>query len=145
MHTSLTAAPRRFRTAPATLARDFGAALPRALRGLISRTPLRALTMPTPRVNLIISHAAGPAQPLYTAGIEVTGNFPVSAVSDVAGDITVAAMSYGRHLDVGIIACRNLVPDVWDVTEQLHQALSELTACTRNVENLRPGRPPVSR
>jgi hypothetical protein len=51
-------------------------------------------------------------------------------------------MSYGRHLDVGIIACRNLVPDVWDVTGQLHQALAELTACTRNVRYLRPDRPP---
>ena len=145
VHTSLTAAPQRFRAAPATLVRDFGAALPRALRGLISRTPLRALTMPTPPVNLIISHAAGPARPLYAAGIEVTGNFPVSAVSDVAGGITIAAMSYGRHLDVGIIACRNLVPDVWDVTGQLHQALSELTACTRNVRYLRPCRRPESR
>ena len=145
VHTSLTAAPQRFRAAPATLVRDFGAALPRALRGLLSRTPLRTLTMPTPPVNLIISHAAGPARPLYAAGIEVTGNFPVSAVSDMAGGITIAAMSYGRHLDVGIIACRNLVPDVWDVTGQLHQALSELTACTRNVRYLRPCRRPESR
>ncbi|UOT01375.1 wax ester/triacylglycerol synthase family O-acyltransferase [Rhodococcus opacus] len=145
VHTSLTTAPQRFRAAPATLVRDFGAALPRALRGLLSRTPLRTLTMPTPPVNLIISHAAGPARPLYAAGIEVTGNFPVSAVSDVAGGITIAAMSYGRHLDIGIIACRNLVPDVWDVTGQLHQALSELTACTRNVRYLRPCRPPESR
>ncbi|PQP14295.1 wax ester/triacylglycerol synthase family O-acyltransferase [Rhodococcus opacus] len=142
VHTSITAAPQRFRAAPATLVRDVGAALPRALRGPISRTPLRALTMPTPPVNLIISHAAGPARPLYTAGIEVTGNFPVSAVSDMTGGITIAAMSYGRHLDVGIITCRNLVPDVWDVTGQLHQALSELTACTRNVRYLRPARPP---
>ncbi|ANS28770.1 hypothetical protein R1CP_20450 [Rhodococcus opacus] len=145
VHTSLTAAPQRFRAAPATLVRDFGAALPRALRGLLSRTPLRTLTMPTPPVNLIISHAAGPARPLYAAGIEVTENFPVSAVSDAAGGITIAAMSYGRHLDIGIIACRNLVPDVWDVTGQLHQALSELTACTRNVRYLRPCRPPESR
>ncbi|QDQ92959.1 wax ester/triacylglycerol synthase family O-acyltransferase [Rhodococcus sp. WB9] len=145
VHTSLTAAPQRFRAAPATLVRDFGAALPRALRGLLSRTPLRTLTMPTPAVNLIISHAAGPARPLYAAGIAVTGNFPVSAVSDAAGGITIAAMSYGRHLDIGIIACRNLVLDVWDVTGQLHQALSELTACTRNVRYLRPCRPPESR
>ncbi|MDT2009693.1 wax ester/triacylglycerol synthase family O-acyltransferase [Rhodococcus opacus] len=145
VHTSLTSAPQRFRAAPATFVRDIGAALPRALRGLISHTPLRALTLATPPVNLIISHAVGPAQPLYAAGIEVTGNFPVSAVSDVAGGITIAAMSYARHLDVGIIACRNLVPDVWEVTGQLHQALSELTACTRNVRYLRPARPPVSR
>ncbi|QSE84697.1 wax ester/triacylglycerol synthase family O-acyltransferase [Rhodococcus koreensis] len=141
VHTSLTAAPRRFRSAPATLVRDFGARLPQAVRGLISRTPLRALTTPTPPVNLVISHAVGPTRPVYAAGAEVTGNFPISAVTDHAG-ITIAAMSYDRHLDVGILACRELVPDVWDVTGHLHEALAELTACTRNVRHLRPRRPP---
>jgi len=31
---------------------------------------------------------------------------------------------------------------VWDVTGHLHEALAELTACTRNVRHLRPRRPP---
>ena len=34
--------------------------------------------------------------------------------------------SYNGNLDFGFIACRELVPDVWDLTDYLHESMQEL-------------------
>ena len=36
---------------------------------------------------------------------------------------------YDGNLDVGIVGCRELVPDAWTVAEMLHTALDELVTC----------------
>ncbi len=35
-------------------------------------------------------------------------------------------LSYNGHLDFGLIACHDMVPDIWTLTEYLHDALDEL-------------------
>jgi hypothetical protein len=39
-------------------------------------------------------------------------------------------MSYDGHLDFGIIVCRDMVPDVWDIARHLRDALTELSEVT---------------
>lgn len=126
LHTSLLEAKERFDAVPAQLLQDYSAMLPQALHGLASRTLLRAITVGGPPFNLFISNVPGPQLPLFTAGALVTGNFPVSVVSDTGGGINITVMSYDGHLDFGIIVCREMVPDVWDVAAGLREALDEL-------------------
>ncbi|MDQ2748823.1 MAG: wax ester/triacylglycerol synthase family O-acyltransferase [Actinomycetota bacterium] len=138
LHTSLAAAKERFRATPARLLHEFSAVLPQAMHGLASRTVLRAATLSGPAFNLFVSNVAGPQIPLYAAGARVTGNFPVSVVSDLGGGINITVMSYDGHLDFGIVVCPDMVPDVWDITRHLRDALTELTAVAR------PGQMPES-
>jgi len=131
LHTSLLGAKERFDAVPAKLLHEYSAVLPQALHGVASRTLLRAITVGAPPFNLFISNVPGPQLPLYTAGSRVTGNFPVSAVSDVGGGINITVMSYDGHLDFGIIVCREMVPDVWSMAEGLHEAMDELLELAR--------------
>jgi diacylglycerol O-acyltransferase len=134
LHTSLAAAKERFRATPARLLHEFSAVVPQALHGLASRTLLRAAALGAPPFNLFVSNVAGPQVPLYAAGARVTGNYPVSVVSDIGGGINITVMSYDGHLDFGIIVCRDMVPDVWDIAGHLRDALTELTDLTKITE-----------
>ena len=130
LHASLAAAKERFRAMPARLLHDYSAVVPQALHGLASRMVLRAATLGAPPFNLFVSNVAGPQLPLYAVGARVVGNYPVSVVSDVGGGINLTVMSYDGHLDFGIIVCRDMVPDVWDIAGHLRTALAELSDMT---------------
>ena len=82
-----------------------------ALR-LMSRLSNRML-MPA---NLTISNVPGPRQPLYFAGAKLDAYVPVSIVTDGMG-LNITVHSYLDRMDFGIIAARELVPDVWDMAD----------------------------
>jgi diacylglycerol O-acyltransferase / wax synthase len=130
LHATLAAAKDRFAATPPRLLHEYSAALPQALHGLASRTVLRAATLGAPPFNLFVSNVAGPQLPLYAAGARVTGNFPVSVVSDVGGGINITVMSYDGQLDFGIIACDDMIPDIWAIAGYLRDALAELMDLT---------------
>ena len=126
LHTSLAAAKERFNQVPARLLHEYSAVLPQALHGLASRTLLRAITLAAPPFNLFVSNVPGPQLPLYTAGALVLASYPVSAVSDAGGGINITVMSYNGRVDFGIIVCREMVPDVWDLARHVREGLAEL-------------------
>ena len=64
--------------------------------------------------------------PLYVAGARVLGLYPVSAVTDMTGGLNITLFSYDGSIDFGLIACRELVPDVWNLIDYLRDALAEL-------------------
>jgi diacylglycerol O-acyltransferase / wax synthase len=78
-----------------------------------------------PPFNLIISNVPGPSTPLYAAGAKLEHFYPVSAVVDGQG-LNMTVQSYNGSLDFGFIACRELVPDLWTMIEQLHESMTEL-------------------
>ena len=51
----------------------------------------------------------------------------MSAITDASGGLNITVMSYDGKLDFGLVACRELIPDVWDLIDHLHDALAELT------------------
>ncbi|HEX7355375.1 MAG TPA: wax ester/triacylglycerol synthase family O-acyltransferase [Mycobacteriales bacterium] len=75
--------------------------------------------------NLIISNVPGPSVPLYYAGAEMLAYYPLSAIADGQG-LNITVMSYRDHLHFGLIACRELVPDLDAMAGFLEDELGEL-------------------
>ncbi len=117
-----------FDTLPASILQDLSAVLPTSLSGLASRALFRLVTAPGVLFNLFVSNVPGPQLPLYIAGARVEGIYPVSAVSDVSGGLNITLFSYDGSLDVGFIACREMVPDVWRMAGYLRDELDEMLA-----------------
>ena len=83
---------------------------------------MRAATRLTGRfrspVNLVISNVPGPRDPLYAAGAELLHYYPVSTIVDGQG-LNITVQSYLDTLDFGLVACRELVPDLWDMLDAI--------------------------
>jgi diacylglycerol O-acyltransferase / wax synthase len=67
----------------------------------------------------------GPRQPLYTAGAQMLHYYPVSTILDGQG-LNITVQSYLDSLDFGLVACRELVPDLWDLVDAIVDELSLL-------------------
>jgi WS/DGAT/MGAT family acyltransferase len=80
--------------------------------------------------NLVISNVPGPPMPIYFLGARVTGFYPFGPVFHGAG-LNVTVMSNDGRLDVGLIACRELAPRLWDLADDLPLALDELLTAAR--------------
>jgi len=124
MRTSMDQAKERFDATPTTLLRDLSALMPTA--GVAARTLFNLAAVPGPPFNLFISHVPAPRVPLYLAGARVEGIYPVSAVTSVTGALNITVFSYDGRLDFGLVACRELVPDVWNLMGYLEDALAAL-------------------
>jgi diacylglycerol O-acyltransferase len=71
----------------------------------------------------------GPNSPLYSGGAELKHFYPVSICTDGQG-LNITVQSYNGSLDFGFIVDRDLVPDVWILTEMIHEEMAELLALT---------------
>jgi WS/DGAT/MGAT family acyltransferase len=112
---------------PASLLQDYTLFAPpavaaRAMR-LVSRT--RVADRMNPPFNVVISNVPGPSYPLYSAGAELLHFYPVSTLTDGQG-LNMTVQSYNGRLDFGFVACRELIPDLWDLTGHLEHAMVEL-------------------
>ena len=123
---AMSEAKAEFEAVPATILADLSAAVPTALSGLASRALFRLVSRPGPPFNLFVSNIPGPQLPLYVAGARVQGIHPVSAVTDLTGGLNITLFSYDGALDFGLIACREMVPDVWHLIDYLTEELQEL-------------------
>jgi diacylglycerol O-acyltransferase len=123
---AMTNAKRHFQAVPATILQDLSTVIPTALSGLASRQLFKLVTAPGLPFNLFVSNVPGPQVPLYVAGARVLGLYPVSAVTDMTGGLNITLFSYDGSIDFGLIACRELVPDVWNLIDYLRDALAEL-------------------
>ena len=86
--------------------------------------------------NLILSNVPGPPVPLYMAGARLAGLFPLGPIMDGAG-LNVTVLSNEDRIGVGFIACRELVPRLWDLADAVPAALDELLTAVK----ARPGPP----
>ena len=64
--------------------------------------------------NLIISNVPGPPFPLYLAGAELVAAYPMGPIMDGAG-LNITVMSYRNHIDIGFMADKDSVPDIWEL------------------------------
>lgn len=77
--------------------------------------------------NVVISNVPGPPVPLYYGGAELVAAYPMGPIMEGAG-LNITVMSYRDRVDIGFMACRELVPDVWDLPEHVDAAMAELKA-----------------
>ena len=75
--------------------------------------------------NLVISNVPGPPFPLYFAGAKLVSLFPLGPVMEGAG-LNITVISYLDDIDIGLMVCRESVPDVWDMAADIAESLAEL-------------------
>ncbi len=128
---SMSAAKSRFAAIPAETLQDFASFAPPAVvaRAMRMYSRLRVADRTAPPFNLVISNVPGPPMPLYFAGAELEHFYPISALTDGQG-LNMTVQSYNGNLDFGFVACRELVPDLWRLTDMLHESLEELLDAT---------------
>ena len=95
-------------------------------------------------VNLTISNVPGPRQPLYFGGAKLNAYIPVSIVTDGMG-LNITVHSYMDRLDFGIIAARELVPDVWDMADMHIAEIGRLFQATGTEWAVPQPAPPMRR
>ena len=127
IHGAMQAAKRMQQAVPANLLQDWTQVTTPALAAQAARIVARTKVMDrlNPPFNVVISNVPGPREPLYLAGAELKTYYPVSAVAEGQG-LNITVQSYRDHLDFGLIACRELVPDIWRFAELFAEALEEL-------------------
>ncbi len=126
VHEAMRAAKEQHGALPADLLSDVTEFAMPALAGQAARlnARLRLLEWLSP-FNLMISNVPGPTVPLYYAGARLLAYYPLSAISDGQG-LNITVMSYGDGLHLGLIACRELVPDLDDLAEHMVTELQVL-------------------
>lgn len=83
-----------------------------------------------PPMNLVVSNVPGPRDPLYIAGTELKEIYSVGPILEGIG-LNVTVWSYCSTLYVGVIGCRELIPDTHLITDGMHAALDELLGLAR--------------
>ncbi len=126
---AMTAAKDQFAAIPADALQDFTQFAPPAVaaRAMRMYSQLRIADRMNPPFNLVISNVPGPQVPLYSAGARLEHFYPVSTLVDGQG-LNMTVQSYDGNLDFGFVADRDLVPDLWVLTDLLHQEMAELVA-----------------
>jgi diacylglycerol O-acyltransferase len=79
-----------------------------------------------PALNFLVSNVPGPPVPLYFAGGLLKGLYPMGPIFDGMG-LNVTVLSYLDEIGFGFVACRELVPNLWEMADGVSAALDELT------------------
>jgi diacylglycerol O-acyltransferase len=77
--------------------------------------------------NLVISNVPGPPVPLYFMGARIEALYPLGPVFHGAG-LNVTVMSNNGRVHVGVIACRESMPEVEDLVRRFPVELAALKA-----------------
>jgi hypothetical protein len=127
-----------FDAVPAEQLTDFAQFAPPAVFAQAMRTSTRLSARFGAPVNLVISNVPGPRTPLYAAGAELLHYYPVSTIVNGQG-LNVTVQSYRDWLDFGLVGCRELVPDIWDLLDDIVNDIVTLGAAVGvDVKTSRP-------
>jgi diacylglycerol O-acyltransferase / wax synthase len=124
-HEAMRAAKERHKALPAELLQDATQFIPPAVFARASQVTFSLAATRRPVWNLVVSNVPGPQFPLYMAGARLEANYPISVITDGLG-LNITVMSYRGHLDVGIVADREQMRDVWELIGWLEDSLAEL-------------------
>jgi diacylglycerol O-acyltransferase / wax synthase len=97
----------------------FGAAM-----RILPRIPLTH----SPIFNLILSNVPGPQDEMYFLGCRMDTMYPLGPLLGGVG-LNITVMSLNGGLGIGIIACPDLMPDLWGIADGFPDALKELLEC----------------
>jgi WS/DGAT/MGAT family acyltransferase len=114
----------------ATLLQDWSQFAAPAVFGVAMRVYASSSLTSRPVHNLVVSNVPGPQIPLYFLGSEVKAMYPLGPIFHGSG-LNITVMSLSGTLDVGLISCPELLPDLWDMADDFRVALDELLHATR--------------
>jgi WS/DGAT/MGAT family acyltransferase len=115
----------------ATLLQDWSQFAGPAVFGVAMRVYARTrLTESRPVHNLVVSNVPGPQIPLYFLGAEVQAMYPLGPIFHGSG-LNITVMSLTGKLNVGLISCPELLPDLWDMADGFVAGMAELLAATK--------------
>lgn len=83
-----------------------------------------------PVQSLVVSNMPGPPIPLYLAGARVAAVYPFGPLLPGSG-LNITVLSNMGSLDVGLLGCPDLVPDLWHLADSIPVAVAELLAAAR--------------
>ncbi len=78
-----------------------------------------------PMHNLVVSNVPGPPFPVYFGGAVMERAYPMGPAMEGAG-LNVTVLSYRESIDIGFMVCDDLMPDVWDLADDVEPAFTEL-------------------
>ncbi|GAA4870439.1 WS/DGAT/MGAT family O-acyltransferase [Actinomycetospora straminea] len=115
-HEALDLAKEVFKALPGELAPEVaGLGTPLATTA-VSRAVTRWSTATPAPFNLVVSNVPGPTDPLYVGPAPMRHYVPVSAIADGVG-LNITVQSYVDQLDIGLLACAELIPDLADLAD----------------------------
>ena len=115
----------------ATLLQDWSQFAGPAVFGVAMRVYARSrLTESRPVHNLVVSNVPGPQVPLYFLGAQVQAMYPLGPIFHGSG-LNITVMSLNGTLNVGLISCPQLLPDLWDMADGFAAGMKELVAAAR--------------
>jgi diacylglycerol O-acyltransferase len=116
---------------PADLLTDAAEFAPPAILARANRVVARTqlANRVNPPFNVVISNVPGPQFPIYAAGARMEHYYPVSTITDSQG-LNITLQSFDGGLDFGLVADRDLVPDLWDMAKLFEDVMAELVAAT---------------
>jgi WS/DGAT/MGAT family acyltransferase len=119
----------RHQALPATLLQDANHFIPPALFSRALQLTFAWASNPhlRPTWNLVISNVPGPQVPIYCAGARMEAIYPVSVITDGMG-LNITVMSYDGNLNFGIVADRDVMPDLGKMARWLEDELVALAA-----------------
>jgi hypothetical protein len=82
--------------------------------------------------NLVVSNVRGTPIPLYTAGARIESMYPMSVLQAGQG-LNATVVSYMGKMEFGFTVDPDLVPDVHELTLQVHRAFEELSGAAEGV------------
>jgi WS/DGAT/MGAT family acyltransferase len=129
VHEAMGGAKELFDAVPADSLTDFAQFPPPAVFSRAMRLATRLTARFNSPVNLVISNVPGPREPLYAAGSLLLHYYPVSTIVDGQG-LNITVQSYRDTLDFGLVADRELVPDLWDMIDAIIDDLANLGKAT---------------
>ena len=111
----------------ATLASDWTEFAAPSLAALAARlaSRTRVFDRVRPIFNVTISNVPGPPFPLYSAGAKMTAMYPMGPITDGTG-LNITVMSYMGQMFFGLLACKDIVPEVERIVDGLDEAFKEL-------------------
>ncbi|MCT7659257.1 wax ester/triacylglycerol synthase family O-acyltransferase [Mycobacterium sp. CPCC 205710] len=119
------AAKSRISTIGPTLLQDWMQCAPGLLALMARLYRLSGQATRRPRYNLTFSNVRGPEEQTYLLGSAVRARYAFGPIFHGSG-LMIIVMSQGGNLDIGLVACPDLLPDLWEVADEIPGALEEL-------------------
>ena len=76
---------------------------------------------------MVISNVPGSPIPLYVAGARLEGVYPFGPLIEGAG-LNITVLSTMGNMDIGVIACPDIAPDVEDLADGIVAGIAALRA-----------------